>query len=177
MRFVATAILGALPLAAAASAASSASGSPESQSAPCDISAYVTDQDPNGLNVRAGPSGTARVLRKVDNSASSGVARIRGRSGAWYRVSRIVDAETDSTLFSGDGWVHGSLLGLDVANGDPTLYARPSARGPVLARLTADQSGVTLIGCEGRWAKVRADGRIGWLSPAGQCSNPLTTCS
>ena len=171
MRQAAAAILLALPLAGAHSAGAAR------QASPCALSTYVTDQDPAGLNVRAGPSGTARVLRKVDNSASSGVARIRGRSGAWYRVSRIVDAETDSTLFSGDGWVHGSLLGLDVANGDPTLYARPSARGPVLARLTADQSGVTLIGCEGRWAKVRAAGRVGWLSPSGQCSNPLTTCS
>jgi SH3-like domain-containing protein len=166
------AILAALPLAAAAAPATYAP-----RGTPCDISAYLTDQDPNGLNVRAGPSGETRVLRKVDNSASSGVARIKGRSGAWYRVSTIVDAETDALLFRGDGWVHGSLVGLDVANGDPKLYARPSERGPVLARLTADQAGVTLIGCEGRWAKVRADGRIGWLSPDGQCSNPLTTCS
>ena len=170
MRRVAAAILLVLPLAAAAPAGSA------SQASACDISVYVTDQDPDGLNVRAGPSGTARVLRTVGNSAS-GVAWIKGQSGAWFRISRIVDAETDGVLFRGDGWVHGSLLGLDVANGDPTLYARPSARGPVLAKLIADQSGVTLIGCEGRWAKVRAAGRIGWLSPAGQCSNPLTTCS
>jgi hypothetical protein len=47
----------------------------------------------------------------------------------------------------------------------------------VLARLRADETRVTLIGCAGPWAQVRAGSRVGWLSPDGQCSNPLTTCS
>ena len=170
MRQAAAAILLALPLAAAHSAGAAR------QASPCALSTYVTDQDPAGLNVRSGPSSEARVLRIVSNGPA-GVASIKGVSGAWFRISRIVDAETDAVLFRGDGWVHASLLGLDVANGDPTLYSEPSAGSRVLARLVADQSGVTLIGCEGRWAKVRAAGRVGWLSPSGQCSNPLTTCS
>jgi hypothetical protein len=47
----------------------------------------------------------------------------------------------------------------------------------VLARLVADESQVTLIGCAGTWARVRSGGRTGWLSRGGQCSNPLTTCA
>ena len=144
--------------------------------AACDISAYVTDWDAHGLNIRSAPSASAPVLRVVSN-AGSPVARITGWSGAWFRVSSIVEAENDVNLFQGDGWVHGSLLGLSVANADPRLYARPSVHSRALARLVPDETRLTLIGCAGNWAMVRAAGRVGWLSPDGQCSNPLTTCS
>ena len=146
------------------------------RAAQCAISAYVTDRDPNGLNVRDAPSAQARVVRTVSN-AGSGVAVITGHNGGWFRVSNIDDAESDAHLFDGDGWVHGSLLGLDVANADPRLYASSNPRSRVLARLRADETRVTLTGCAGTWAQVRAEGRTGWLSPGGQCSNPLTTCA
>jgi SH3-like domain-containing protein len=107
------------------------------------------------------------------------VARITGQSGLWFRVSAIADAETDKNLnlFRGDGWVHSSLLGLSVANADPRLYARPQRQSRALTRLVAEETQVSLIGCDGAWAQVRAAGRVGWLSPDGQCSNPLTTCA
>jgi SH3-like domain-containing protein len=170
MRQAITAILSTLALAGAAPAAGQQGGTR------CDISAYVVDHDAAGLNVRAGPSATAPVLRVISN-AGSAVARIRGQSGAWFQVSTIVDAEDERNLFSGNGWVHASLLGLDAANADPKLYAGPSTQSRALARLVPDLSQVTLIGCAGDWARVRASGRLGWLSPGGQCSNPLTTCS
>lgn len=170
MRHIVAVTLSVLPLAAAAPAAS---GPRETT---CEISAYVTDRDPHGLNVRSGPSGGAKVVRTVSNQGS-GVAQIKGQSGAWFRVTAITDAETDASLFRGEGWVHSSLLGLDVANGDPNLYAEPRAHSRIVATLVADQSRVTLIGCAGRWAKVHTARQIGWLSPAGQCSNPLTTCA
>lgn len=141
----------------------------------CAISAFVLDRDPVGLNVRAGPSTRSRVLRVIANEASA-VAEIRGQSGAWFRVVRIYDAEDNATLFSGQGWVHNSLLGLAVANGNPRLYAAPASRSRVIARLIPDDSQVTLIGCSGDWARVRNDGREGWLPREGQCSSPLTTC-
>jgi SH3-like domain-containing protein len=142
----------------------------------CDISAYVIDRDAAGLNVRAGPSATAPVLRLISNQGS-GVARIREQRGAWFRVSAIVDAENGEDLFRADGWIHNSLVTLSVANADPRLYVRPQPGSRALARLVPEDSRVTLIGCAGPWAKVRAGGREGWLSPNGQCSNPLTTCA
>lgn len=141
----------------------------------CNISAFVLDRDPAGLNVRAGPSARTRVLRVIGNETSA-VAEIRGQSGAWFRVAHIYDAEDNGTLFRGDGWVHSSLLGLAVANGNPRLYAAPAPRSRVIARLIPDDSQVTLVGCSGDWARVRSDGREGWLPRAGQCSSPLTTC-
>lgn len=142
----------------------------------CDISAFVIDRDTHGLNVRASPSGNARVIRVVSN-AGSGVARITGQSGAWFRVSTITNAEDESVQFRGDGWVHVSLLGLDVANADPRLYSRPSRQSRPVARLVPEAGQVTLTGCTGTWASVRSGNRAAWLSRDGQCSNPLTTCA
>jgi hypothetical protein len=142
----------------------------------CSISAYVIDQDPNGMNVRAAPSAKARVL-KVVNGPNSGTTKVRGYQGGWFRVSEIAAAEEDATLFKGDGWVHGSLLHVDVAGGDPNLYDGPTRRSQLIKRLSGDQEGVTLVSCSGNWVQVRVLGTLGWLSPAGQCSNPLTTCA
>ena len=142
----------------------------------CNLSAFVADPDPNGMNVRAAPSTRARVLQVIPNN-SSGVAAVREQRGTWFRVTVITDAETDATLFRGEGWVHSSLLGLEVATNDPRLYGAPDLGSRLVATLIPAETPVTLIGCSGRWAKVSAANRIGWLSPAGQCSNPLTTCS
>ena len=143
--------------------------------ADCSISAYLTGRDPNGLNVRAGPSTRSAVLHVV-SAEIAGVAAIREHRRGWFRIAGIVDAESDSPVFQDEGWVHGSLLGLDVANADPRLYTAPRSDSRVVATLRAADTEVTLIGCAGPWAQVRAGGRTGWLSAEGQCSSPLTTC-
>ncbi len=139
----------------------------------CNLSAYYL----NGarLDVRAGPSANARRLQTRPFQGSP-VAEITGQSGTWFRVSRITDYEDDTLLFSGTGWVPVSSLGTSIANADPRLYARPSTRSPRLARLVPDGSRVTVLGCSSDWLRVRFGNRVGWLSPGGQCSNPLTTC-
>jgi hypothetical protein len=168
MRIAVTA-LAALGLAGHAQAAGDAYRS-------CAISVYVIDQDLKGMNIRAAPSPKARVL-KVVNGPNSGTTTVRGYQGGWFRISAIAAAEEDSILFKGDGWVHGSLLHVDVASGDPNLYEGPSRRSPLIRHLTGDQQGVTLVSCSGDWAQVRVGRTLGWLSAAGQCSNPLTTCA
>lgn len=152
-------------------------GQPAGQT--CNLTAFQAGTGNSGpLNVRAAPSATARLLRALAGHGSP-VATIRGQRGAWFRVSTITDAESDGNepLFRGDGWVHVSNLDISVANADPQLYARPSRQSRRLARLVPDGSRVTLIGCSGGWAQVRFRRQVGWLSPGGQCSNPLTTCS
>jgi hypothetical protein len=60
------------PVAAALSPVLSLAAAPAAprQATACALSAYVIDQDPNGLNVRAAPSAGARLLRTVSNAAS-----------------------------------------------------------------------------------------------------------
>ena len=163
MTFSALALMSAVPAAA------------QQRGARCNISAYVIDTDPRGLNVRAAPSTRARILRRVSADYPPRV-EIRGQSGDWFRVTRVTNAEDFSVLFRGEGWVHVSMLGFGVANYDPRLYAAPSRQSRTLVRLVPDESRVDLIGCAGDWARVRAGRRIGWMSRGGICSNPLTTC-
>jgi SH3-like domain-containing protein len=170
MRLTAALVLTALTLGAAAPAMAEAPG------VACDISAMLEDPDPNGTNVRAAPSTGSRVLRVIPVNDAA-VASIRGQRGTWFRVASITDEVEGEALFRGDGWVHSSLLGLRVANGDTRLFAAPNRRSRVLRTLEAEETPITLIGCSGQWAKVRAEGREGWLAPSGQCSNPLTTCA
>jgi SH3-like domain-containing protein len=144
---------------------------------PCKISAYVTDQDPNGTNIRLLPSSGGKILKIVPAGADA-VVDITGYQHGWFRISGVQEVgDNDHTLFRGSGWMHRSVLALDVANEDPRLYAAPAKDSKVTAKLVADGSHVRLIGCTGDWAQVRFGSRTGWLSPGGQCSSPLTTCS
>ena len=63
----------------------------------CDITAYVIDQDAAGLNVRAGPSASAPVLRVVSNQGS-GVARIREQRGRGSGCLRSLTRKTTRTF-------------------------------------------------------------------------------
>ena len=92
---IALAALGLLALAGQAQAAGDAYRS-------CAISAYVIDQDPKGMNIRAAPSAKARVL-KVVNGPNAGTATVRGYQAGWFRVSSIAAAEEESIMFKGDG--------------------------------------------------------------------------
>jgi hypothetical protein len=142
----------------------------------CAISAYVIDQDAKGMNIRAAPAANARVVKVVDGP-TAGTTLVRGFQDGWFRISEIDAAEEETVMFRGDGWVHASRLHVDVAAADPNLWEGPTRRSKLLKRLAGDQEGVTLVACSGNWAQVRVNGVLGWLSPAGQCSNPLTTCA
>jgi SH3-like domain-containing protein len=164
-----------MAVAALLAAPSAATGGPAAAS--CHISAYVNDQDPKGTNIRAAPSANGAVV-KVLPAQVDAVAEITSHGDGWFRVSLVQETgDSDRILFHGSGWMHRSVLGLDVANDDPRLYAGPSKTSKITAKLVADGSLVTLIGCRGEWAQVRFGNRTGWLSPGGQCSSPLTTCS
>jgi SH3-like domain-containing protein len=101
-----------------------------------------------------------------------------GASAAWAQC------RDGGTVFDGGGWVFSSLLGMTVSwnpddrlkKGSHNLYAAPSAKSPVLTRLPAE-SALTLVGCDGRWAKVKYGRKTGWVAPEAQCTNTRTNCS
>ena len=175
MRYLTVTLLSLLTLTSAAPAQRApAAGAPAAGA--CDIKAYQGNRVSDGVNVRAAPSTQARVVRNLRPEGTS-VFDITGYNAGWFRISGAVEAESDSRIFAGDGWVHHSQLGLRAAHYNPRLFAGPNAQSRVLANLGGQEPEVALLGCTGDWAQVRAGNRIGWLAPDGQCSNPLTTCS
>lgn len=163
----------------AAPAALSAAGDDVPTKVACNLSAYVTDPDPKGTNIRSGPNKNASIIKTVPTD-SNAVVQITGSSGGWFQVSEVAaTGDDDRVLFKGSGWMHSSVLGMDVGNngyGPPGLYTTPSKQSRVLRRLKPDQDALKLLACKGTWVQVQVGGQTGWLAPEGQCANPLTTC-
>ena len=112
---------------------------------PCDVRAWSNDRDPNGLNVRAGPSGTTKVLgtlpppykfRSTSENAPDGgwltEFRIIGFKDGWFLIEGATppgkEYEDESVYprnhpkpYSGRGWVAASKVGAQYANGDTRM--------------------------------------------------------
>jgi SH3-like domain-containing protein len=142
----------------------------------CNFSTYIRDEDPNGTNIRSKPDKNSSILKTLKSEYDIGI-EITGYSNGWFEIAGAEEVgDSDKVLFQGRGWIHSSLVGLDVAAPDPRLYAEPRKGSSILMKLKPDESRLTLLACQGEWVKVQTSGKIGWLSPDGQCGNPLTTC-
>jgi SH3-like domain-containing protein len=150
---------------------------------PCDLSAYVIDHDPNGLNVRSGPGSTFKVVGNLPNQGVEGIGvHITGGSGEWVRIDRATEqgGDEDRALFSGEGWVYGPLLGTDgvgwIEGGTP-VYKEPSRKSRVVAHMSAGAEGAVVRGCKGKWMYLEHKKLKGWAQGDTLCDNSLTTCS
>ena len=144
----------------------------------CNLDAYLANADTRGTNVRSGPGTRAPVILRAVSDHDA-IAAVTGFQDGWFRVEKLEQTGTDDdrVLLAGrHGWIHRSELHVDIAPADPNLRQHPRADSPIVRRLYGEQEGVVLLGCVGAWAKVRVGADTGWLSPAGQCANPLTTC-
>ncbi len=186
MRIVVLVLCGSLLLMSAVGATSpGAQGSAAAGVVPCNVVAYMNDPDPRGTNVRSGPGSTFGVVGNLPSQNVEGVVvNISGSKGDWLRIVRAVEvggAEEERTLFAGEGWVYGPLLGVDGVGwleGGTPLYREPVKSGRVLIKIPADGGGPTTIrGCKGRWMYIEHRKVKGWAAPGTLCSNPLTTCS
>jgi hypothetical protein len=112
---------------------------------PCDIHGWSTDRDPNGLNVRAGPSTKAKVLgtlpppykfkSKGENVPDGGWLTefsIIGFKDGWFLIEGAAppgkEYEDESSYprnhpkpYGGRGWVSASKVGAQYANGDTRM--------------------------------------------------------
>nr|WP_245509645.1 SH3 domain-containing protein [Bradyrhizobium vignae] len=109
---------------------------------PCSLGAWSIDKDPNGLNVRAEPSATARVLGTLpppyrlklggaENTPDGGWLtefRIIGFKGGWFLIEGArppgKDYEDEKRYprsapkpYAGRGWVASNKVGANYANG------------------------------------------------------------
>ncbi|HEY0426747.1 MAG TPA: hypothetical protein VGC76_02970 [Pyrinomonadaceae bacterium] len=148
----------------------------------CSVEAYrsgYASDAPKTTIVRAAPDKNSFVLKTV-TTKDEAVYYITGTSGdGWFEISKIetTGTDTDEALFEGRGWIHASLLSLSVAWPDAKIYALPKKKSRVVKKLIADESEARPVACEGNWMKIKSGKSTGWLSPDGQCANPLTTCS
>lgn len=145
----------------------------------CDVQAYVRGFEPEVANIRAAPDKKSELLKGVKSSDQI-VFYITGTNdNGWFEISKAETwgGDTEEILFEGRGWIHSSNTDLSVAAADPKLYSAPKKNSKVLKKLIADGSEALPVACRGDWMKVKSGKLTGWLSPDGQCANPLTTCS
>ncbi len=169
----------------------------------CAISAWSTDPDPNGLNVRAAPDSTATVIGNLPPAKEVGAERfatevsITGSKDGWLRISEgwVLDYIWDDPIefvFKGEGWVSGRHLGLRLNSRN--LRSGPSHEAPLVATLAGETGGIRygpdsirverIHACRGEWVEVEGaleiDGTSmgstlrGWTT--GTCANQVTTC-
>jgi uncharacterized protein YgiM (DUF1202 family) len=136
----------------------------------CDISAYVTDKDAKGLNVRNGASPTNRILGKIPGNET---VKVIAASGNWAQINNA------SSGFKGTGWVYLPMLGLSTrgySTNGVDIYLNANPKSKKVKRVPASTT-VKLLGCQGQWAQVEYQGAKGWLAKPDQCAAALTTCS
>ncbi len=163
----------------------------------CRMSAWSSDPDPAGLNVRAGPGTDYAVIGRLPPPQDIGgmsfateVSIVGSRDG-WFKIDAatinnyIVDYGPDP-VFEGEGWVSGRLLALSIEGSG--LFMEPSRHAPLALELS-ENSGLRqapdyfgfeleLRACMGNWAEVEITDlgkRVrGWTDNI--CSSQVTTC-
>jgi len=162
----------------------------------CSISGWSADPDPAGLNVRAGPSASAKILGRIPPARAQASDTygaefdIIGSQGGWLlirkaRFADYGDGKGDSAVFSGPGWVFADKVRFLI--NAPELRIAPREQAPTVARLSsADGSSGPdsavidhVYGCSGAFADVAAHtpgkpSKRGWATRI--CSNQVTTC-
>lgn len=176
-RLAGPSILGALAIAGLAAVAVGVPAGPAGAAASrlqCRVLAFVDDPDPNGLNVRARPTTKSRVIARLRNRHERDVVvSIRGQRGRWFLIVRATGGRKN---FSGRGWVHGSRIGVQVRR-RAVLRGAPRRSAKAVGRAPARETFPKLIGCSGRWVRVRQGKRSGWVSFKDYCAGTETTCS
>ncbi|MFM7906828.1 MAG: SH3 domain-containing protein [Microcystis sp.] len=148
--------------------------SAQTQSSPCQIRAYVIDQDSRGLNVRSNPNSRSRILGVLPANTDVRVFTYRGN---WMLISPI-DPKSQGIQFQGRGWVYMPLLGTGTrgyGKDSVVVFANANYQSKVVGRIPSSRP-VQLLGCRGEWAFVQKEGVKGWLPPEDQCAAALTTC-
>jgi hypothetical protein len=158
----------------------------------CSFGAFVTDSDPAGLNVRAGPDVSSPIVGKLPPPALSDddppirsfveVEVVAAQNG-WFRIRNARDnallAPPGRKVFNGAGWVSGRHL--SVKSQAPMGRDVASARGrPVRAAVDFDSDSFVrsarLHDCVGQWALVSSPEHrfSGWLNRI--CATQETSC-
>jgi hypothetical protein len=159
---------------------------------PCAFEGWVTDEDPNGLNVRAAPSAKARVVGTLPPPAldpdlgmkvGAGVKVIESRNG-WFRIGNPAWSRNLGGNPNGPkGWIYGRYISFALQT--DKAFAKPDPNSRVVASAWRDRHGIRQIGyrhpteCRGEWVRLLVKGhdgreRLGWVR--GTCPIEETSC-
>lgn len=150
--------------------------SPTSNQQTCQISAYLIDKAPKGVNVRSGPGESYKIVGNIPTNTLAVIVKISASQGDWVQLTKAESPE--KTQFQGTGWVSSQLLGTSTrgyATKSVSVYSSANPQSSIVGRIPS-QRGAKLLGCDRSWALVEYEGIKGWLAPDAQCANPLTTC-
>jgi len=116
------------------------------EEANCSVRAWVTDRDPNGLNVRRAPSAQSAVLAQL-KPAPDGVpvvlSVVEARAG-WLKIGAAHAGSTQ--VYADQGWVASALVATALK---PDATAAPNARNATLRAepaLTGKTAGAVTAG-------------------------------
>lgn len=135
----------------------------------CQLEGWAIDRDPQGLNVRAAPSGDARILGKLpafvvnDEEHDFGIPfHIIGSRDGWLKINSAKDDPARSGIaaretYPGSGWISGRMARFTVQSGQG--YQRPDKSSPRIVDLGNDWltdfgSLERVVACSGDWALV-----------------------
>ncbi|HEY5721617.1 MAG TPA: SH3 domain-containing protein [Allosphingosinicella sp.] len=158
----------------------------------CAFEAWVIDEDPKGLNVRAGPSPEAAIVGTLppmawdpdlERKMGAGIKVLESRDG-WFRIGDPAWSRNLGGIPDGPkGWIHGRYI--DFAIQTDKAFAEPDPSSPAVATAWRDKHGGRQIGyrhpheCRGEWVRMLVKGhdgreKLGWLR--GTCAIQETSC-
>jgi hypothetical protein len=157
----------------------------------CDFGGWSADRDPKGLNVRAGPSASARIVRTLpapaydpdyEREMAPGFDVFESRDG-WFLIGVLDTNDVHHYKAIPWGWVHGSKI--DFAVQSDVAFTAPDPASPVAVTSWEDKDGghpFTYrhpVDCKGHWVQLTVAGqdgreRIAWTR--GICEGQETTC-
>lgn len=164
----------------------------------CDVSAFITDKDPKGLNVRSAPDKNviSRIPYKSYQPEQPITVHIVDVKTGWLKIDRWTDGLTTGQ-FAGEAWIYGKLVAVSV-KGDENIkvyggpegattrlvagvHEKPAAETPLLGQLDAENQLVNILDCQNQWILTEGkmlDGKLlkGWLDPNKQCPNFSAAC-
>ncbi len=163
-----------------------ASGPKASQ---CKFSGWSTDPDPSGLNVRAGPSKTAKVIGSLPPAKKSEDFEIpfatmfdvvEAKDG-WFRIENAAEwavGQLEPSMLP-KGWISGRFVGFNLQT--EVGFAAPNPKSARVFQSATWEGPPTKRGitdCAGEWVKINygpvSAPKQAWFR--GVCGNQETSC-
>lgn len=155
----------------------------QAEEANCSVEAWVTDKDPNGLNVRNTPNVQGKIIAKLKTADEDDyvLINVTGYQNGWLQIgaaSRI----SGKQIFSNIGWVSANMVATGVRGTDGNydnpayIYAETNLKSKKIAGIPTGES-VKIVGWKCGWVKVMFRGTTGWVQYANICGNPVSSCS